>query len=286
MRSLFLILVSLLLLPAGGCEDTDLRLATEAGLEAVSAVTLSDEAVSELSARSAEYADGRQTVAPPGSPYALRLRRLVADLRQQDEYTFNYKVYLDDRVNAFAMGDGSIRIYSGLMDLLDDGELRFVIGHEMGHVVKEHVRRKMQLAYAASAIRKGVASQNSVLGDIARSTLGGFMELLLNAQFSQLEEKAADDYGLAFLRQEGYDPDDAVSALQGLAALGNDHSFLSSHPQPGERAQRLVLQLQGKAPPIEDVQQDIFGRIRAFCSTWLDLILEWTSSLLSGPSSG
>ena len=280
MRSVLLILVSLLLLTAGGCEDTDLRLATEAGLEAVSAVTLSEEAVSQLSARSAQYADSRQTVAPPGSPYARRLQRLVGDLRQQDGYTFNYKVYLDDTVNAFAMGDGSIRVYSGLMDLLDDGQLRFVIGHEMGHVVKEHVRRKMQLAFAASAIRKGAASQSSLLGDIARSALGGFLELLLNAQFSQLEEKAADDYGLAFLRQEGYDPGDAVSALQELAALGNDHSFLSSHPQPGQRAERLALQLQGKAPPIEEVQRGIFGRLRAFCSKWLNLILAWTASLL------
>jgi putative metalloprotease len=33
-----------------------------------------------------------------------------------DGYTFRYKVYLSPTVNAFAMADGTIRIYSGLMD--------------------------------------------------------------------------------------------------------------------------------------------------------------------------
>lgn len=197
----FLIIMTALLLCLGGCENTDVRLATEAGIEAVTAFTLSDEAVQELAESSAAYIDREHAIAPADHEYARRLARLVGDHQTEDGMTYNYKVYLDDTVNAFAMADGTIRLYSGLMNMLDDGELRFVIGHEMGHVVKEHVRQKMQLAYAASAIRKGIASQNSTLGDLARSQLGGFAELLLGSQFSQLEEKIADDYGLNFLKK-------------------------------------------------------------------------------------
>jgi putative metalloprotease len=263
------ILVAAMLFLQAGCENTDLRLATEAGVEAVTALTLSDEQVRELAVRSAEYVDREHTIAPPGSKYAGRLERLVGKYQTADGTTFNYKVYQDDTVNAFAMADGTIRIYSGLMDLLDDGELRFVIGHEMGHVVKEHVRRKMQLAYAASAIRKGIASQEGALGDIARSQLGGFAELLLGSQFSQLEEKIADDYGLNFLRQEGYDPEDAVTALRKLATLGNNHSFLSSHPDPADRAERMQLQIQGKLKPIEEQAEGLFARIVTTLKRWL-----------------
>ena len=100
------------------------------------------------------------------------------------------------------MADGTIRIYAGLMDLLDDGELLFVVGHEMGHMAKEHIRKKIRLAYAASAVRKGIASQGGAAGDVAGSLLGGLAEALLNAQFSQLEEKEADDAGLAFLKRQ------------------------------------------------------------------------------------
>jgi len=260
MKKAVLTIVLILLLT--GCEDTDLRLATEAGIDAVTALTLSDEDVRELARMSAEHIDREHVIPPAGNKFARRLQRLVGDHQTEEGITFNYLVYLDDMVNAFAMADGTIRIYSGLMDMLDDGELRFVIGHEMGHVVKDHVRQKMQLAYAASAVRKGIASQNSTLGDIAKSQIGGFTEMLVGSQFSQLEEKVADDYGLTFLRKKGYDPAESVSALRKLATLGNDHSFLSSHPDPDTRADRLELQLQGKAQPIEETQKKFFDQVR------------------------
>lgn len=185
-----------------GCEETDMQMATEAGLDAVKAITLSDETIQELAIQIAEYADSKHSIAPDGDKYAKRLRRLVGEHLQEDGLRFNYKVYLASEANAFAMANGSIRIYSGLMDMFDDGELLFVIGHEMGHVAKEHIHKKIRLAYAASAVRKGIASQNNTSGEIARSQLGGFAEALMSAQFSQFEEKEADDYGISFLKKK------------------------------------------------------------------------------------
>lgn len=240
-RLLVLLCTSLVLLV--GCEDTDVGLVAEAGLDAIKAVTLSDEEVESLAVQAARHADMRNTLATPENPYNRRLRRLVGEHLEEDGVRFNFKVYLTPQVNAFAMGDGTIRIYSGLMDMMNDGELRFVIGHEMGHVVKKHVLKKMRMAYASSAIRKGIASQNTIAGTIARSQLGGFAQLVINAQFSQQEEREADDYGLTFLQEKGYNPADAVAALRKLASLGKDHSFLSSHPAPEERAERLATRL-------------------------------------------
>lgn len=226
-----------------GCEQTDIQLATEAGLEAVKAVTLTDGQVKKIADQAAQETDSQHHIAPPTNKYAQRLERLVGRHQEEDGISFNYKVYLDPTINAFAMADGTIRIYSGLMDLMDDGELRFVIGHEMGHVVKKHIKKKLMLAYAGRAVRKGVASQQNTAGDIARSSLGGLAETLLNAQFSQQEEREADDYGLLFLQQQSYQADKAIAALNKLAALGNNHSFLSSHPAPGTRAERLAYRL-------------------------------------------
>jgi putative metalloprotease len=188
--------------------------------------------------------------------------------------TFNYGVYLSREVNAFAMADGTIRIYSGLMDMLDDGELRFVIGHEMGHVMKKHIRKKIQLTYAARAVRKGVASQAGTAGEVARSLFGGLVESLANAQFSQFEEKEADDYGLAFLKRDMTNPASAVSALKKIAGLGKEHSFLSSHPDPYERAERLQAQIEGRAVSIEENKQNITGRLKAFLHKSLQFIKE------------
>jgi len=245
-----------------GCENTDVTTAVDAGRDAVKAITLSDQGVQDIAAKSAQLADKQHRVAPADNKYAKRLNGLVAQQFQEGNLKFNYAVYISPEVNAFAMADGTIRIYSGLMDMLNDGELRFVIGHEMGHVVKNHIRKKIQLAYAASAVRKGVASQNSSVGEVARSLVGSFAESLMNAQFSQLEEKEADDYGLAFLKREKFSSPDAVSALQKIARLNKGHSFLSSHPDPGERANRLQAQLEGRTLSIEDRQQSLISKIK------------------------
>jgi putative metalloprotease len=246
-----------------GCENTDLSLATGAAVDAVLAATLSDKDILEIAVQSAREADRKHTLASADSPQAQRLQRLVGRDLRDGALTFDVAVYVSPEVNAFAMADGTIRIYGGLMDLLDDGELQFVVGHEMGHVEKEHISKKIRLAYAASAVRKGIASQGGAAGDVAGSVLGGLAEAVLNAQFSQLEEKEADDAGLAFLKRKAGDPGDAVSALQKLARLGKGHSFLSSHPDPDLRAERLQAQLEGRAQSIEETKRGLVSRLQA-----------------------
>jgi len=262
-----------------GCENTDVLTATDAGMDAVKALTLSDKDVLAIASQSADLSDRKNRLAPPDDTYAKRLNRLVSQKFQDGDVTFNYGVYISPEANAFAMADGTIRIYSGLMDMMNDGELRFVIGHEMGHVMKKHIRKKIQLAYAASAVRKGIASQDSTAGEVARSVFGGLAETLMNAQFSQLEEKEADDYGLIFLKK-GFEPKDAVSALKKLATLGKGHSFLSSHPDPDKRAERLQAQLEGRALSIDESKQDILGKVKGFLNRTLEFVKHVLSSWL------
>ena len=216
-----------------GCENVDVTLATQAGIDAVRS----------LAVEAAQFSDSQNKIATSESKYSQRLKKLTEQHIKQDGFVFNFKVYIAPEINAFAMADGTVRIYSGLMDMMDDQELYFVIGHEVGHVVKDHVRKKIRLAYAGQTVRKGTAAINNEIGDIARSQVGGFVEKLLNAQFSQQEEREADDYGLLFLKNTGHEPKAAISALRKLATLGNNHTFLSSHPAPGKRAERLEAQL-------------------------------------------
>lgn len=226
-----------------GCEDTNLQLATEAGIDALKAVTLSDRDVQILAAETSKHSDSKNRVAGSRNPYGIRLKKLVGDQFSSDGYVFDFKVYLTSEINAFAMADGTIRIYSGLMDMMNDEELLFVVGHEMGHVKENHIKKKIMLAYAANAVRKGIASQENLAGDLARSALGSIIQTLINARFSQAEEKEADDFGLLFIKNRGLDTKAAVSALKKLSTLGKNHSFLSSHPDPALRADRLQKQI-------------------------------------------
>jgi len=72
------------------------------------------------------------------------------------------------------------------------------------------------------------------------------------------------EYGLVFLKREKFEPRDAVSALEKIAKLGKGHSFLSSHPDPEKRAERLQAQLEGRALSIEEKKQSLIGKVKAF----------------------
>ena len=132
----------------------------------------------------------------------------------------NYKVYITKDVNAWAMANGCVRVYSGLMDMMNDNEVRGVVGHEMGHVALGHTKKAMQVAYATSAARTVASSAGGVAGALSGSQLGDFSEKLINAQFSQTQESAADDYSFDLQKKKNLDPSGLVTAFNKLATTG------------------------------------------------------------------
>lgn len=63
----------------------------------------------------------------------------------------------------------------------------------------------------------------------------------MNAQHWQAQEIEADNYGMQFLKANGMSTAAAASFLRKLAELpGNQGGFLSTHPDPSQRADRLA----------------------------------------------
>jgi len=204
------------------------------------AATLGPNEVKELGKATADAMDAKNKVAPAGNPYAKRLNKIVASLRNEAGLNLNYKVYLTNQVNAFACPDGSIRVFSGLMDMMTDDELYFVIGHEIGHVAGGDSANKLKLAYTASGARKAAGAASGVVGSLSQSQLGNLGEALINSQFSQSQEYKADAYGLALMQKNGKNQQAAVTALRKLATPGSAPSMFDTHPEPGKRADAVA----------------------------------------------
>jgi putative metalloprotease len=220
----------------------DLGRALGAAVDLGKAASVSDEEVKNYARQMRAYEErNKQKVAPPGSKYAQRLASLTDRYRRYDGLDLNFKVYQSATVNANASADGSVRVYSGLMDLMTDDELLFVIGHEIGHVKHGHSAKAMRTALTTSGLRKAAgAATSSTVATLADSQLGGLLEGVVNAQHSQAQETESDDYGMKFLRANKHDTRAAASSLRKLAKLGGGgSSILSSHPDPGKRADRL-----------------------------------------------
>lgn len=232
-----------------GCKSSDLNLQgmVSAGQGLVTAATLTDEDMRQLGDQTIAQLDRSNRVAPAQSDYSKRLARLAAPWQQVEGIQLEYKVYLDPEVNAFAVPNGSIRFYSGLMDEMTDDEVRYVIAHEIGHVVLGHSKTAFQTAYAASSARQAVAaSGQSTAAALSSSQLGDLGEKLVSAQFSQRHENEADDFAIQLMIKSNYDPAAAVSALRKIERkYGNHRSLFASHPASGDRAKRLAAQIGG-----------------------------------------
>jgi len=222
-----------------GCAVNQMGIA--AGVDLLRAATISNDQVKSMAFSAAQSMDEKNQVAPDGNAYAERLKRITNNLKLPSGLNLNYKVYLVDDINAFAMADGTVRVYKGLMDLMSDEELLFVMGHEIGHVKHQHSKQAYRMAYAAQAVRKGAASAGGRVGAIAAGSLGGLAEKLVNSQFSQSEETEADEFGLSFLKLNAINPNSAVSALEKLG--GGPSSMFSSHPGSKERADAIKRQI-------------------------------------------
>lgn len=222
--------------------------ALTAGLEGIQALTITDAQMASYVKESVDYMDANNKVAPENSAYTQRLRRLTKGITQANGTPLNYKVYLVNDVNAFACPDGSVRVFSSLMDIMDDEELLGIIGHEVGHVAKHHSRKQFQNQLLTAALLDAAGSTSGTVATLTQGQLGQLAAAYGSAKYSQKQEKEADDYGYDFLKANGKNPLGMVRSFEKLQAIEQKsgaaqstylQKMFSSHPDTQERINRI-----------------------------------------------
>ncbi|MDR6762615.1 putative metalloprotease [Flavobacterium sp. 2755] len=208
----------------------------------VSGFTFSDADAAALAKESIAEMDANNPVAAATDGYSIRLNRLFGKHTSSEGVTLNYKVYLVKDINAFACADGSVRVFAGLMDIMDDNELLAVIGHEIGHVVNHDTRDAIKAAYKKEALLDVASSQSGKIETLTGSQLGKIGSAMIDSKHSRKQESQADTFSYDFMKKNGYDVNAVESAFRILQNLseGAESSFItkmmSSHPDSGKRA--------------------------------------------------
>ena len=206
--------------------------------------TFSNEDAAKMSKQAVAKMDAEHVIAGPTDPYTVRLNKIFGKYTNAYGLELNYKVYVLKEVNAFATADGSVRVYTGLMDVMDDNELLVVIGHEIGHVVNKDSRDAARAAYQKEALIDGAASQSGTIAAVTDSQLGKIGSAMIDSKHSRKQESEADDFAYEFMKKNGYDVNAVESAFSILAKMseGTQSDFLtrmmSSHPDSKERAEK------------------------------------------------
>ena len=230
------------------CSETfDATRALQSGMMAAQALSITDEQVQDYVHQYIVQLDAQSKVLPESNAYTKRLRNLTRSLTSVDGIPLNFKVYQENQVNAFACADGSVRVYTGIMDVMSDNELLGVIGHEIGHVAMKHTKKEMRTSMLTSAALEGLASTSTTMASLTDSQLGAIGNAVLNAQYSKKQESQADDYGYEFLKATGKNPWGMAMSFEKLKAVasgsgaqaGAVQKLFSSHPDTDTRIQRM-----------------------------------------------
>ena len=231
-----------------GYAQFNLKKAIGGASKAVQAFTLTDEQMAAYVKESVDWMDKHNPVLPDDDPYTQRLNRLVEGITDADGIPLNFKVYNVIDINAFACPDGSVRVFSSLMDIMDDDELMGIIGHEIGHVMKRHSKNQFKTQLLTGAMKDAIASSGGKVAALTESQLGTLGDALINAKYSQKHENEADDCGYDFLVKNGRNPWGMVMAFEKFQNLeggsGQKSSYInrmfSSHPETKARIERMT----------------------------------------------
>jgi len=181
---------------------------------------------------------------------------------------FYFRVLDSGVVNAFALPGGYIYVTRGLLaNMENEAQLAVVLGHEIGHVLARHSSRRAAAAQTGQLGLLGAAVLGGVVGGgrVAEGILnyGGTGVQLLFLQHSRQDEREADLAGVAYAEFAGYDATEAADFFRTLQRLGERAGgalpgFLSTHPDPGERAQTIPQLAAQMDPRGTEVNRDGF----------------------------
>jgi predicted Zn-dependent protease len=167
-------------------------------------------------------------------------RRLVEEARDR---RFHYRFYVvkEQEPNAFAIPGGHIFITSGLIRLVDtEDELAGVIGHEIAHGVLRHIDKALDRAKRISlatlaAVIAGAFLSKDAKGTATLTTGAMAMAQSLMLKYTRENEVEADQKGIRFMTDAGYDPQAMVVFLKKIYRWQRFTSpdvptYLSTHP--------------------------------------------------------
>ena len=163
-------------------------------------------------------------------------RLSVAD---PDPYSFKVFVVKSPVFNAVALPGGNIVVFGGLLEKAPSPEaLAAVIAHEMQHVKRRHVTKRIIEDSSTGLIISAVA------GDVTGSMLFGLKiaRNLAMLSYSRQDEEEADAGGIKMLIAANLDPQAMISFFEIMKERNSKFKmpqYLSTHPDTAERISRL-----------------------------------------------
>jgi len=242
------LLISLVLAAfAAGCETVETTKESAVGVDRKQHMMVSSDAINQSADKA--YADvlkqAQQQNALDKDPATVARVKAIANrlipatgaLRPDAPgWKWEMHVLSSKEVNAWCMPGGKIAVYTGLIDQIKptDGELAAVMGHEIGHALREHGREQ---ASQQMIEQVGVGILGALTG-VNTQLAQTVADVTISLPHSRQQETEADRIGVELMARAGYDPHEAVNLwnkMSKLAGGSQPPQFLSTHPSNESR---------------------------------------------------
>lgn len=162
-------------------------------------------------------------------------------------YNWEFNLVESPEANAWCMPGGKVVFYTGILPITkDETGLAVVMGHEVAHAVAEHGNERMSQGMLTQlggmALTVALQEKPEQTQALWMTAFGVGSQLGVALPFSRLHESEADKLGLIFMAMAGYNPQEAVSFWQRMAANKGGQAppeFLSTHPSDATRIAQI-----------------------------------------------
>ena len=171
----------------------------------------------------------------------LLLNEFAEELNLNNHRGLHFKVIQSTTANAFALPNGEIVVYTGILEKMDDyAELAGLIAHEAAHINNRHSMKMLCRNLAGyifvSALFADVNGIIAVLAENAHS--------LNTLSYSRTFETEADEQAVYLMMQNGIDPQGFVSLFKIIGEDSDDSisqfwEFAQTHPLTSRRIEKI-----------------------------------------------
>ncbi len=178
-------------------------------------------------------------------------RRLVTFIPSNGEpYKFDFHLLGDSQtVNAFALPGGQVFITRALFSrMTSEAQLAGVLGHEIGHVLARHSSEHMARQQLGQTLVVAAAVGSS---DNRGAAIAQVVNNLTQLKYGRDDEREADAMGVDLMTKASLNPQAMVEVMEILAktaGAGRQPDFLSTHPNPADRAKEIAARIAEKYP--------------------------------------
>jgi putative metalloprotease len=203
------------------------------------AALITDEELYKEDAKDIAKWDENQTVAKDIDQYYLDLQKIMKKIPLPTDLKvkLDTKVYMNPFLYIFSKSNGAIRVNSGIIELLDDDQILFLMAHEIAHIAnKDHIS-SYRKAHGMYALENAVNISGKTVGSAANGVLESVTSSMRKSEFQKSEEFEADEFAIKVLKKYGINKKIAVDTLEKLQYL--NAPLLKMHPTAHERIQHI-----------------------------------------------